>query len=136
MGVVFDRAGSLYGGTAYGGNYTSSCKFLGEQTGCGVGYKMSHHGSGWTFNTLSSFDGANGYNPEQLITVAPDGSLYGTARWAARAIASTMARVAEPSSTCNLRHRFAAPCPVPGLSAMFTCFSEEQVTARLLMSAA
>ncbi len=81
MGVVFDRAGSLYGGTAYGGNYTSSCKFLGEQTGCGVGYKMSHHGSGWTFNTLSSFDGANGYNPEQLITVAPDGSLYGTARW-------------------------------------------------------
>jgi len=77
-GVVFDRSGHLYGGAAYGGNYTSSCNYEGTETGCGVVYKMSHHGSGWIFNVLSSFDGANGYNPEQLITVAPDGSLYGT----------------------------------------------------------
>jgi uncharacterized repeat protein (TIGR03803 family) len=80
-GVVFDRAGNLYGTAAYGGNYTSSCNYGGTQTGCGVIYKMSHHGSGWTFDVLSSFDGANGYNPEQLITIAPDGTLYGTAQW-------------------------------------------------------
>ena len=77
-GVVFDRSGNLYGGAAYGGNYTTSCNQSGTETGCGVVYRMSHHGSGWIFNVLSSFDGANGYNPEQLITVAPDGSLYGT----------------------------------------------------------
>lgn len=77
-GVVFDRAGNLYGGVSYGGNYTSSCDYEGRQTGCGLIYKMSHHGSGWTFNLLASFNGANGYNPAQLITVAPDGSLYGT----------------------------------------------------------
>lgn len=78
IGVVFDQAGNLYGGTAYGGNYTSSCVYFGTQTGCGAVYKMSHHGSGWVFNVLASFDGSNGYNPEQLITVAPDGTLYGT----------------------------------------------------------
>jgi uncharacterized repeat protein (TIGR03803 family) len=80
-GVVSDRAGNLYGATAYGGNYTSSCNYEGTQTGCGVVYKISHHGSGWIFNVLSSFDGANGYNPAQVITVAPDGSLYGTTMW-------------------------------------------------------
>jgi len=80
-GVVFDRAGNLYGTAAYGGNYTSSCNYGGTQTGCGVIYKMSHHGSVWTFDVLSSFDGANGYNPEQLITIAPDGILYGTTQW-------------------------------------------------------
>jgi uncharacterized repeat protein (TIGR03803 family) len=77
-GVVLDRAGNLYGGTSHGGTYTSSCNYLGYQTGCGVVYKMSHHGSGWIFSLLSSFDGANGYVPGQNITVAPDGSLYST----------------------------------------------------------
>ena len=79
--VVRDRAGNLYGTTAYGGNYTSSCNYVGTQTGCGVVFKMSHHGSGWIFNIVSSFDGANGYNPSQPVTVAPDGSLYGTTFW-------------------------------------------------------
>ena len=81
FGVVIDRAGDLYGSAAYGGNYTSSCNYVGTQTGCGVVYKLSRHGSGWVFNVLSSFDGANGYNPEQLITLAPDGTLYGTTLW-------------------------------------------------------
>jgi uncharacterized repeat protein (TIGR03803 family) len=77
-GIVRDQAGNLYGTTVYGGNYTSSCTYEGTQTGCGVVYKMTQHGSGWIFNALSSFDGANGYSPEQLITIAPNGALYGT----------------------------------------------------------
>ncbi len=80
-GVSLDRAGNLYGTAGYGGNYASGCNDEGTQTGCGVVFKMSHHGTGWIFNVLSSFDGANGYNPEQLITVAPDGSLYGSTLW-------------------------------------------------------
>jgi uncharacterized repeat protein (TIGR03803 family) len=77
-GIVRDQAGDLYGATFWGGNYTSSCNYEGTQTGCGVVYKLTKHGSGWIFNPLASFDGANGYNPAQLITVAPDGTLYGT----------------------------------------------------------
>ena len=77
-GLVFDRAGNLYGATSHGGDYTSSCNYLGYQTGCGLVYKMSHRGSGWIFSVLASFDGANGYVPGQNITVAPDGSLYST----------------------------------------------------------
>jgi uncharacterized repeat protein (TIGR03803 family) len=77
-GIVRDQAGNLYGVTAYGGNYTSRCNYQGTQTGCGVVYKITQHGSGWIFDVLSSFDGANGYAPQQLITLAPDGNLYST----------------------------------------------------------
>jgi len=77
-GVIRDQAGNLYGTTGYGGNYTSACNYEGTQTGCGVIYKLSPHGPGWVFNVLSSFDGANGYFPWQLISIARDGTLYGT----------------------------------------------------------
>jgi len=76
--VVVDGAGNLYGNTAYGGNYESSCNYVGTPTGCGVVFKMTHHASGWIFNPLASFDGANGYDPQQAITVAPNGTLYST----------------------------------------------------------
>ncbi|MGA2373793.1 MAG: choice-of-anchor tandem repeat GloVer-containing protein [Candidatus Korobacteraceae bacterium] len=76
--VVSDGAGNLYGDAAYGGNYESSCNYVGTQTGCGVVFKMSHHGSSWIFDPLASFDGANGYDPLQGITIAPNGTLYST----------------------------------------------------------
>jgi uncharacterized repeat protein (TIGR03803 family) len=80
-GIVRDQHGNLYGVAAYGGNYTSSCTYEGTETGCGVVYKLSQHGSGWIFSELSSFDGENGYGPYQLPTVAPDGTLYTTTFW-------------------------------------------------------
>ena len=71
-----------FGPEGGGGNYISSCNYVGSQTGCGVVYRMSRHGSDWIFNILSSFDGANGYNPGQLIRVAPDWqSLYHHRLW-------------------------------------------------------
>ena len=76
--VVLDGAGNLYGDTGYGGNYESSCNYVGSPTGCGVVFKMSHHGSGWIFDPLASFNGANGYDPLQALTIAPNGALYGT----------------------------------------------------------
>lgn len=76
--VVLDGAGNLYGDTGYGGNYESSCNYVGSPTGCGVVFKMSHHGSSWIFAPLASFNGANGYEPEQGITIAPNGTLYST----------------------------------------------------------
>ena len=77
-GITMDRFGNLYGGTSYGGQYTNNCDYYGTQTGCGVVFKMSHRASGWTFDVLHSFNGSDGYSPNQLISVAADGSIYGS----------------------------------------------------------
>ena len=77
-GIVRDRAGNLYGTAPYGGTYTSNCNYDGTQTGCGLVYKLSQHGTGWVFNVLANFTWDNGYLPLQQITLGPDGSLYGT----------------------------------------------------------
>jgi len=107
-GIVRDHAGNLYGTAAYGGDYTPSCNSDGSQTGCGVVYKMSQHGSGWVFNLLSSFDGATGYDPQQLITIATDGSLYGTTKYGGYAECSdfqpgcgTVFRLQPPATFCH-----------------------------------
>ena len=118
-GIVSDRAGNLYGGAAYGGNYTSSCNYVGSQTGCGVVYRMSRHGSDWIFNILSSFDGANGYNPGQLIRVAPDGSLYTTTVYGGPGDCQyfspgcgTIFRLQPPATFCSA---VSCPCTVDDL---------------------
>ena len=49
-GVTFDRAGNIYGTTAYGG-IANGCE------GCGVVYKLSHVGQGWVANPLYNFKG-------------------------------------------------------------------------------
>ncbi len=87
-GVTLDRGGNLYGTTVYGGVQTfSECqpgKPCGGGTcqqieGCGVVYKLTHAGSGWIFAPLYQFLGASdGDGPVGKITIAPDGSLYGT----------------------------------------------------------
>ena len=107
-GVVFDQAGNLYGTAAYGGNYNSSCNYVGSETGCGVVYKMTHHGSGWVFNLLFSFDGSNGYNPEQQLALASDGTLYGTTLWGGSGDChdfapgcGTIFRLQPPASFCR-----------------------------------
>ena len=64
-GVTLDRAENLYG-TTYGGG-----------TGAGMVYKLTHQGSGWTFNSLSSFAGG-GANPYAGVVFGPNGTLYGT----------------------------------------------------------
>ena len=65
-GVTLDSHGNLYGTAFFGGS------------GRGVVYKLTPHGSGWSFMPLHRFTGSDGGDPGAKVLVAPDGSLYGT----------------------------------------------------------
>jgi uncharacterized repeat protein (TIGR03803 family) len=72
--VVFDSAGNLYGTTVSGG--ASSC-FSGQ--GCGVVFKLTRSGSGWTETVLHTFlDAPDGSNPGSGLVFDQAGNLYGT----------------------------------------------------------
>ncbi|MFZ0311307.1 MAG: choice-of-anchor tandem repeat GloVer-containing protein [Candidatus Korobacteraceae bacterium] len=74
-GITLDQAGNLYGATLDGGLAESDC-YTGS---CGTVFKISHRGSGWTFNTLYKFTGGgDGALPDTPVTFAPNGVLYGT----------------------------------------------------------
>lgn len=71
-GVKLDSAGNLYGVTEDGGNQV--CDF-----GCGTVYKLTHKNGGWILNQLYAFSGTtDGANPMAGVTLASNGSLYGT----------------------------------------------------------
>ena len=74
-GLVFDRSGALYGTTAFGGIFNSSCG-----GGCGVIFKLVPPlmpGGAWTEETLYRFTGgADGTFPGGLV-FGPHGALYG-----------------------------------------------------------
>jgi len=73
-GVTLDKAGNLYGTAFFGGDLACDAP-----NGCGTVYKLTHKGSGWTFNTLYSFaGGSDGANPTARVIFGPDGTLYGT----------------------------------------------------------
>ena len=66
-GLSMDQAGDLYGTASLGGR------------GYGTVYKLARHGSNWTLNTLYQFRGLpDGFFPEARVTLATDGTLYGT----------------------------------------------------------
>ena len=71
FGVTIDAAGNLYGATYFGGD--RAC-----DGGCGVVFRLSPNGSGWTDTTLHVFhkDSA-GYTPAGALTLH-DGKLYGS----------------------------------------------------------
>ena len=71
--LVFDSAGNIYGTTQSGGG--QDCFGL----GCGVVFKLSHSGGGWTETVLYTFTGGNdGANPFNGVTFDRAGNLYGT----------------------------------------------------------
>ena len=73
-GLTADRAGNLYGTTAFGGNH--GCQ---QGSGCGTAFKLSHYGSEWVLSTIYVFQGeADGGQPMARVLFGPDGSLYGT----------------------------------------------------------
>ena len=76
-GVTIDRAGNLYGTTAYGGSPGSpACRY---GPGCGTVFKLTHKNSTWILDPLHSFAGGNdGADPGAGVIFGPDGSLYGT----------------------------------------------------------
>jgi len=70
-GIAIDAAGNLYGTTLSPGN----C-FLG---GCGGVFRLARSGTGWILSSLYHFQGGtDGRWPHAAVTVASDGSLYGT----------------------------------------------------------
>jgi uncharacterized repeat protein (TIGR03803 family) len=74
-GVTIDREGNLYGTTLVGG--PGMCGGV-HGNGCGVVFKLQHHGSDWTLTTLFSFDGTDGFFPQSRVVFGPNGTLYGT----------------------------------------------------------
>lgn len=70
--LVFDQAGNIYGTTFGGGGGTCP-------GGCGVVYKLTPAGNGWTQSVIYSFaGGTDGSAPWAGVTLDQAGNLYGT----------------------------------------------------------
>jgi uncharacterized repeat protein (TIGR03803 family) len=82
-GVIIDKAGNLYGTTAYGG--AGSCILLGGNVGCGTVYELSpptKKGGAWTETVLYSFKGnTDGQLPVGDLVFDPQGNLYGATQY-------------------------------------------------------
>ena len=72
--LAFDQAGNIYGTTGNGGSGTGC-----ESYGCGVVFKLTRSGSGWTESVLWNFTGGNdGGVPLSGVIFDSAGNLYGT----------------------------------------------------------
>jgi len=84
-GVVFDRAGNLYGATTNGG--ANNCPGITE---CGTVYQLKspvQKGKPWTESVLYVFKGVNandGETPASGVLFDPAGNLYGTTAYGGR----------------------------------------------------
>ena len=77
-GLIFDKAGNLYGTTEYGGSGTCTASVA---NGCGTVFELSpQSGGGWTQTVLYSFqnNGQDGVNPRAGLVIDNAGNLYGT----------------------------------------------------------
>ena len=80
-GLIADKAGNLYGTTAFGGSGACHSRGeLGRQTGCGTVFELSPAGDGtWTEKIIYSFQGQqDGSYPYVGLTFDSTGNLYGT----------------------------------------------------------
>lgn len=78
-GVVLDASGDIYGVTNYGGN-TGLC--TGQGPGCGVVFKITPSGSGWTESVIHTFTGGeDGSFPQAQLIFDSAGDIYGTAAY-------------------------------------------------------
>jgi hypothetical protein len=79
-GVVFDKAGNLYGVNSWGGS--GGC----PDPGCGIVFELSpptQKGGPWTETTIYAFQGVlgkvkDGFTPEGSVIIDQAGNLYGT----------------------------------------------------------
>jgi uncharacterized repeat protein (TIGR03803 family) len=102
-GVVFDKAGNLYGATGFGGT-----------TGAGSIFELSPNPDGsWTQKVLHSFTGAaDGGVPLPSLIVDRAGNLYGTARQGGaigNGVVFQMVPNTDGSWTENILHSFGGP---------------------------
>lgn len=73
-GVVFDKAGNLYGTTFIGGA-PGACASVG---GCGTVFKLAGSRGTWDFTVLHAFQDADGGNPQSGVSIDPANNLFGT----------------------------------------------------------
>jgi hypothetical protein len=82
-GLLIDKAGNLYGLTAYGGS--GKCILLGNDGGCGTVFEMSppaQPGGQWTETILYSFQGGNdGFLALGDLTSDAEGNIYGATQY-------------------------------------------------------
>lgn len=78
QGLVADKHGALYGSTFEGGSGAYGCP-----GGCGVAFKLTPKGSGFTFSVLYNFQGgtADAWEPFGVLVVDKKGSLYGVSNF-------------------------------------------------------
>jgi uncharacterized repeat protein (TIGR03803 family) len=81
MGVVFDKAGNLYGTTEYGGDVGG--KYC--PTGCGTVFTLTHSGTAWNYSVIHNFeyypdgdDPGGTHLPGNGLVFDGQGNLYGT----------------------------------------------------------
>ena len=81
-GLTWDGGSNFYGTAAQGGYTGTRCYsvYFSYAQGCGTVFRLHRSGSNWTFSTLYEFRGGSvdGNFPTAAVTIARDGSLYGT----------------------------------------------------------
>ena len=88
-GLVLDKAGNLYGTTAYGGTY-----------GWGTVYELTPSGSGWTVNVLHTFQGGNdGRYAFGGLIFDQSGNLYGDNWYAGQYVGGTVFKLAPSNGS-------------------------------------
>ena len=91
-GVTIDAQGNLYGTTWYGGG----------QQGAGTVYRLTPSGSGWTFETLYTFQGGlDGKNPAGGLVLDQAGNLYGSTEQGGSGTGGTIFELSPSGSGWN-----------------------------------
>ncbi len=67
-GLIIDRAGNLYGTTAFGGGASNA----------GTVFELSPSGGSWSESVLHAFNRADGFQPSNSLVMDSAGHLYGT----------------------------------------------------------
>ena len=70
-GLIFDKAGNLYGTTTYSGPKDCS------MAGCGTIYKLSRGAKSWVFTTIHAFNYSDGEYPWGNLLMDSSGNIYG-----------------------------------------------------------
>ena len=105
-GVIFDKAGNLYGTTTYGGPLNCS------GSGCGTVYKLTRVANSWKFATIHTFNYSNGAYPQGNLIMDSAGNLYGTTLGGDNTYNGGIAFKLSPTKTGwseTVLHAFGAP---------------------------